>query len=59
VHHAEVTSRGLFHAIELQKFPVDYLMHEERVDLISYTLSRCVDREMKVVAGYRVRFNPL
>jgi hypothetical protein len=59
MHHAELTSRGLFHAIEFQKLPVNYFLHEGILFRHSHTLSHCVDNEMKVVVGQRVRFNHL
>jgi hypothetical protein len=58
MHHAELTSRGLFHAIEFQNLPVDYIPHVDILLASSHTLSRCIDNEMKVVVGEKVRFNP-
>jgi hypothetical protein len=59
MHHAELTSRGLFHAIDFQRLPVDYILHGTILRAPSHTLSRCIDNEMKVVVGKTVRFNPL
>jgi hypothetical protein len=59
MHHAELTSRGLFHAIEFQQLPVDYILGADFLDGPAHTLSRCIDNEMKVVVGKQVRFNLL